>query len=371
MFAAGAVGKTLCKACMGKAAGRRALSLSFSRGPHGPTTTTTSTSAVRRAFSAVPQESVLDVDSLSDDEWTSRFLDATSHIDSDTSHKDSAEAMRALVKQGLISYTTLRDYPERFFKAHRLLARHAVEHGPGFWIRFTVHYNLCFGTVLAVGGDDQVDSLTAVQESGALGCFALTERFAGVQSGLVVQTTADWDDAAQQYVIHTPSPGAAKNWISQGFTADKAVVVANLRVNDKVVGPHAFLMDLRKGGQLVDGVSVGDMGVKTTGNDLDNAWISFDNVRIPKNSLLNAHADVDASGQYALTTEGVPPFAMIGQRLYTGRVCVAQAALEYRRKLFEVAHDYASSKPVWSPFAPPATAGELGPVLSSVPQVRS
>ena len=45
---------------------------------------------------------------------------------------------------------------ERFFKAHRLLARHAVEHGPGFWIRFTVHYNLCFGTVLAVGGDEQV-----------------------------------------------------------------------------------------------------------------------------------------------------------------------------------------------------------------------
>eukprot|EP00618_Florenciella_parvula_P011788 CAMPEP_0119476926 /NCGR_PEP_ID=MMETSP1344-20130328/7260_1 /TAXON_ID=236787 /ORGANISM="Florenciella parvula, Strain CCMP2471" /LENGTH=92 /DNA_ID=CAMNT_0007510797 /DNA_START=641 /DNA_END=916 /DNA_ORIENTATION=+ len=28
-----------------------------------------------------PHQSVLDVDSLSDDEWTSRFLDATSHID--------------------------------------------------------------------------------------------------------------------------------------------------------------------------------------------------------------------------------------------------------------------------------------------------
>ena len=49
-------------------------------------------------------------------------------------------------------HTDLRDRPERFFKAHRLLARHAVEHGPGFWIRFTVHYNLCFGTVLAVVG---------------------------------------------------------------------------------------------------------------------------------------------------------------------------------------------------------------------------
>ena len=142
----------------------------------------------------------------------------------------------------------------------------------------------------------------------------------------------------------------------------------------------------------MDGVSVGDMGVKSelvsrrasvatanraasqiaTGNDLDNAWISFDKVRIPKSALLNAHADVDAAGTYQLSSEGVPPFAMIGQRLYTGRVCVAQAALEYRRKLFEVAHDYASSKPVWSPFAPPPVAeGELGPVLSSVPQLRA
>ena len=32
---------------------------------------------------------------------------------------------------GLLGHTDLRDHPERFFKAHRLLARHAVEHGPG------------------------------------------------------------------------------------------------------------------------------------------------------------------------------------------------------------------------------------------------
>ena len=54
------------------------------------------------------------------------------------------------------------------------------------------------------------------------------------------------------------------------------MVLATLTVDGKSVGPHAFLMDLRREGKLVAGVSVGDMGVKTTGNDLDNAWISFD-----------------------------------------------------------------------------------------------
>ena len=70
---------------------------------------------------------------------------------------------------------------------------------------------------------------------------------------------------------------------SQGFVADKAVVVANLKVQDKVVGPHAFVMDFRnESGDLVDNVTIHDMGIKSVGNDLDNAWIHFDNVELPR-----------------------------------------------------------------------------------------
>lgn len=155
--------------------------------------------------------------------------------------------------------------------------------------------------------------------------------------------------------------------ISQGFTADKTVVLANLTVEGERRGPHAFLMSLRERGQLVQGVSVGDMGLKTTGNDLDNAWIAFDNVRLPRSSLLNAHATVDEAGRYELTTQGLAPFEMIGQRLYTGRVAVAAAALSYRRKLFEVTKAYADAKPIWSPLATP----DEQPRLSSIPQLRA
>lgn len=76
----------------------------------------------------------------SDDKWESDFLAATATIRSDVAHEESAACLRELVRSGLLRHTDLRDHPERFFKAHRLLARHAVEHGPGFWIRFTVHY---------------------------------------------------------------------------------------------------------------------------------------------------------------------------------------------------------------------------------------
>jgi len=110
---------------------------------------------------------------------------------------------------------------------------------------------------------------------------------------------------------------------------------------------------------------VGDMGLKTTGNDLDNAWIHFDRVRVPRSALLNAHAGVGDGGEYTVRNAGVPPFEMIGQRLYTGRVAVAQAALAYCRKLFEVTQDYAAAKPIWSPLSSDPKA------LASIPQLRS
>lgn len=82
----------------------------------------------------------------------------------------------------------------------------------------------------------------------------------------VVETAAEWDARNQCFILHTPYEGAAKNWISQGTVADYAVVMADLRVGQKSQGPHAFLMRMRgEDGQLVAGVSCGDMGIKTGG----------------------------------------------------------------------------------------------------------
>jgi len=299
--------------------------------------------------------------------WEAAWIEATEECcDSSRSFRDSAAGLRALIKTGLLTHTDLRDNPERFFKAHRLLARHAVQHGPGFWIRFTVHYNLCFGTVLAVGTPEQIEDLGAVQAEGLLGCFALTEKLAGVQSGLIVNTTAEYDPSSQAFRLHNvgEDEGAYKNWISQGFVADKAVVLADLTVGGTRRGPHAFLMDMRKDGQLVSGVSTGDMGHKTVGNDLDNAWIAFDDVRLPRSALLSRYAEVTADGEYRQTSSGIKPFEMIGQRLFTGRVAVAQAALSFRRKLFEDARAYADAKPI------PSASGEAR-TLSSIPQLAS
>jgi len=300
--------------------------------------------------------------------WEAEWLKATESVyDSSRSFLDSAAGLRQLIKTGLLTHTDLRDHPERFFKAHRLLARHAVKHGPGFWIRFAVHYNLCFGTVLAVGSPEQVDSMATVQAQGLLGCFALTEKLAGVQSGLIVQTKAEYEPASQTFSLSNvgATEGAYKNWISQGFVADKAVVLADLTVGGERKGPHAFLMDMRTNGQLEPGVATGDMGIKTVGNDLDNAWIAFDNVKLPRTALLSRYATVSEAGEYQQFSN-VKPFEMIGQRLYTGRVAVAQAALSYRDQLYQNTRAYADNKAIPSFNAPGGSVS-----LSSIPQLHS
>jgi len=300
------------------------------------------------------------------DEWAASFSRATVDLAKmdvhSISYQESAERLRTLLKTGLLRHTDLTAHPERFFLAHRLLARHAPQLGPGFWVRFTVHYNLCAGTVLGLGSAEQVAMLDDWQERGLLGCFSLTEKLAGVSSGLVVNTQAHYDAHTDSFTLNSPDRGAFKNWISQGLVADRTVVVADLFVAGKSHGPHAFVMALRDAGEPAAGVLLEDMGRKTVGNDLDNAAIGFDHVVLPRSALLNRFADV-VDGEYVQKVKGMPAFQMIGQRLFTGRVAVAQAALEFRRGLFESTKAYADTKRCWAP------SGK--PVLSDIPQLKA
>jgi alkylation response protein AidB-like acyl-CoA dehydrogenase len=280
----------------------------------------------------------------------------------------SAEQLRELLRRQLVKMTDLRDDPQWFFEAHRVIACHGMDLGMGFWTRFTVQFNLFAGTILAVGNDSQVNQLVGMQERCELGCFGLTEKFAGVSSGMVVETIAEFDPATQEFIITSPNEGAYKNWISQGFCADKSVVMADLHLGGRSYGPHAFLFDFRVEcngkKELVKGVRLADMGRKTVANDLDNAWIAFDGVRVPHAALLDRYAGVDAKGNYVEKAKGMHTMQMIGQRLFTGRVAVAQAATLFGKTLFAHTREYTDNKLCWAPKG-------MRPPLSLLPQMSS
>ena len=68
------------------------------------------------------------------------------------------------------------------------------------------------------------------------------------------------------------------------------------------------------------------------------------------------------SDEYVPTIKGVRTMDMIGQRLFTGRVAVAQAALTFTRKLFANTKAYSDGKRC-------TMRGEERNALSDVPQV--
>lgn len=84
------------------------------------------------------------------------------------------------------------------------------------------------------------------------------------------------------------------------------MVYAQLYTSDgQSHGPHQFLVPIRDPETLLpfDGVTVGDMGPKIGMQGMDNGFALFRNYRIPKDSLMNKHADLTDDGKYILRSK--------------------------------------------------------------------
>ena len=60
--------------------------------------------------------------------------------------------------------------------------------------------------------------------------------------------------------------------------------MAQLVINGKKYGPHAFIVNIRdiKTHKAIPGVQVGDIGPKYGMSTKDNGFLRFNNVRIPR-----------------------------------------------------------------------------------------
>mmetsp|Transcript_121268 Transcript_121268/g.258835 ORF Transcript_121268/g.258835 Transcript_121268/m.258835 type:complete len:629 (-) Transcript_121268:75-1961(-) len=266
---------------------------------------------------------------------------------------DHAGMLRTLLMDGYLDSASIIDGEGMldFFAAHRVLARQSCLHC-SLGIRLTVHYNLFCGTILALGSEAQQVWLQSAQQRGILGCFMLTEMGAGVLSGLIVETVAEWvwtDDGQGAFDLHTPSPSATKTWISQGLAADWGVVIAQLLVEGQLLGPHVFLVNMN-----AEGVSRECMGSKSVFTALDNARVSFNHVRLPQTALLSKFCSVEASRresgrhpEYKFVGDRPPSFAVIAQRLLSGRLCISDSAVAYFEGVLDATEKYTEQRLVW------------------------
>jgi acyl-CoA oxidase len=181
-----------------------------------------------------------------------------------------------------------------------------------------------------------------------LGCFAMTETGHGsdVQS---LETTATYDPYAGEFVVHSPTPSARKDYIGGAAQhARMAAVFAQLITSGpdeepESKGVHCFLVPIRSDdGADLPGVTTSDCGFKGGLPGVDNGRIVFDHVRIPRENLLNRYADVAADGTYSSPIDSPTRrfFTMVGT-LVRGRVTVGGAAGAGARVALDIATRYA------------------------------
>ncbi|CAJ1581757.1 acyl-CoA dehydrogenase [[Mycobacterium] wendilense] len=176
-----------------------------------------------------------------------------------------------------------------------------------------------------------------------LGCFAMTETGHGsdVQS---LETTATYDPATEEFVIHSPTPTARKDYIGGAAeTARVAAVFAQLITPDgEGHGVHCFIVPIRDDdGNDLPGITTSDCHYKGGLPGVDNGRIVFDQVRVPRENLLNKYADVSPDGTYSSPIEstGRRFFTMLGT-LIRGRVTVGGSAAAAARVALDIATRY-------------------------------
>eukprot|EP01083_Nonionella_stella_P253495 872203_1 len=167
------------------------------------------------------------------------------NVKSNSTYEEQANAVSIFVKTKVLTVDDLLIHNARkLFLLHREVG---AKYEGGLGVRVTVQYNLFAGCVANLGNDEQREWLGGVLDRGELGCFALTEKGAGVLSGLIVETTCQW--TKHGYILNSPTIKSHKTWISQGITAKWCVVIARLILKDKTdKGPHAFVVDLKTKG---------------------------------------------------------------------------------------------------------------------------
>ncbi|KAH9254158.1 hypothetical protein BASA81_007747 [Batrachochytrium salamandrivorans] len=267
-------------------------------------------------------------------------------------YHDTLPEMRALALRRLKKlcetpgrFVSVKDFetdPRRIFACHEI----TCQVDGSFATKLTVQFNLFGGTVLKLGTDRHHDVLSKIDAVQEIGSFALTELGYG-NNAMKLETTATYDEKTGEFVIHTPTPLAQKYWITNGaIDAHWCVVFAQTYVKGKHEGVQAFLVRVRDADLKVSkGCTIEDMGRKLGQNGVDNAKLGFNQVRIPREAMLNRVANVDQAGN--LVSKITSPrgrFIAALNQLLSGRLCLSSKGVGRAKQALTIAVRYAATR---------------------------
>lgn len=278
-------------------------------------------------------------------------------------------AMKRLASRGMGSKSFPEEWGGRDDIAGSIAVFEALAHGDqSLLVKFGVHFGLFGGSVLQLGTAwHHRRFLPEIATLALPGCYAMTEIDHG-SNVRALETQALWLPDEDAFEIHTPHPGARKDWIGNAALHGRiATVFAQLEVDGEEHGVHAFLVPIRADdGSVLPGVSIEDCGEKVGLNGVDNGRIGFDRVRVPREHLLDRFASVTTDGRYTspINAPGRRFFTMLGT-LVAGRISIAAAAVSASRTALTIAVRYSARRRQFGPSGRP----EL-PILDYLTQQR-
>jgi len=245
------------------------------------------------------------------------------------------EEERDKINEQLLTYfkegKKIKDYAEVFSEMRNFFSFNLAPFlfNESISTKFAVNLQLYYKTIDNLGTEKHAPWKKRCESGEDIGCFALTELAHG-SNVKGIQTTAHYDKETQEFVINTPQERDMKFWIGGAAkTSNVSVVFAQLIMDGKSEGPHAFLVPLRnkKNHMPLPGITLGDCGKKIGLDGIDNGFIIFRNVRIPRHNLLDHLSQVTPEGQFVTDIPNADQrFAISLGGLSSGRILIARAS---------------------------------------------
>ncbi|MGW2182812.1 acyl-CoA dehydrogenase family protein [Streptomyces sp. NPDC001732] len=218
---------------------------------------------------------------------------------------------------------------------------------PGLGTVASIHYNLFLGSFFDHSSGRPDRDLQDFARLRRTGTFLCTEAGHG-NSAAQLETTATYDHAAGEFVLHTPHADARKFMPNTSSTggAKSAVVAARLIVEGRDQGVFLFLTPLSdEDGTALPGVEIRRLPQTATA-PVDHCITSFDRVRLPREALLESeYGRLTPEGTF-VSSIGSPRRRFLKSigRVTVGKLCMSGYSLGVTRHAVAVAVRHAFNR---------------------------